>query len=291
MKVLRFICLIIPMFYAMTSCEQRSQESEPKTKETLPYDDEGGLCGVFSISLNTYVNFSKGNLQYSQTNAIWRFADNQYDNVKSFTPPDRWMDAFAYATSGYGNYLPTKHGGRYDDGYYNGYEDITRTILDWSYYNKIKNGGNKDAYWFTMNRAQWLYVLCQRPYWYDKFMYAIINSTKGFILLPDQSNTFDSYGLVPSYVINDKGKLIEKKTTPQEISLDLWKQMELDGAVFLPSFGYGNQFGYWTSSSINDASVAWAIKYYNTTKNNALDLSMHLTRPTQAMVRAVRYVK
>ena len=46
----------------------------------LPWT-EGALPGLFSISADQQVRFSKGNLQYNPSGSVWRFAEHQWDFV------------------------------------------------------------------------------------------------------------------------------------------------------------------------------------------------------------------
>ena len=41
----------------------------------------GAINGLFSVSENSQVYFSQGNLQYQASTHTWRFAENQWDYV------------------------------------------------------------------------------------------------------------------------------------------------------------------------------------------------------------------
>ena len=60
--------------------------------------------GVFSVSADKQVTFSKGNLQYHPANDEWRFAENQTDyigdaNSKCSSTYNDWLDLFGWSTS------------------------------------------------------------------------------------------------------------------------------------------------------------------------------------------------
>ena len=66
----------------------------------------GAINGLFSVSENNQVYFSKGNLQYQASTNIWRFAENQWDyvgedNANISETYDGWIDLFGWGTSGY----------------------------------------------------------------------------------------------------------------------------------------------------------------------------------------------
>ena len=42
---------------------------------------EGAIDGLFSVSENKYVYFSKGNLQYNIRKKKWQFAESQWDYI------------------------------------------------------------------------------------------------------------------------------------------------------------------------------------------------------------------
>ena len=64
--------------------------------------------GVFSVSADKQVSFSKGNLQYQASTNTWRFAENQTDyignsNSNISATYDGWIDLFGWGTSGFDN--------------------------------------------------------------------------------------------------------------------------------------------------------------------------------------------
>lgn len=97
---------------------------------------EGALLGLFSISTDQQVRFSKGNLQYNPSGSVWRFAEHQWDfvggsgcyyyteesnealhysmgtvykdgaqcdNTLVYGNYDGWVDLFGWGTSGWDN--------------------------------------------------------------------------------------------------------------------------------------------------------------------------------------------
>jgi hypothetical protein len=68
----------------------------------------GAINGIFSVSENTQVYFSQGNLQYQASTNTWRFAENQYNyignpNTNVSSTYNGWIDLFGWGTSGYHN--------------------------------------------------------------------------------------------------------------------------------------------------------------------------------------------
>ena len=203
--------------------------------------------GVFSVSPNDKVTFSKGNLQYHPKKNKWQFANNQYDyfgeaNENISADYNGWIDLFGWGT---GN-NPTEASSSTSK-----YE----TFTDWGI-NKI--GDDAPNTWRTLTRAEWEYLLESRPKASILLCYgAIITGSNiyeyesGLILLPDNWVTPDSISLVPG-----KGEL-------QKFTLNQWSVLELSGAVFLPEAGYRSSathvltdYGgyYWTATKSNYSS-------------------------------------
>lgn len=203
--------------------------------------------GIFSVSPNDKVTFSKGNLQYHPKKNKWQFANNQYDyfgeaNENISADYNGWIDLFGWGT---GN-NPTEASSSSSK-----YE----TFTDWGI-NKI--GDDAPNTWRTLTRAEWEYLLESRPKASTLLCYgAIITGSNiyeyesGLILLPDNWVTPDSIPLVPG------------KDEQQKFTLNQWSVLELSGAVFLPEAGYRisatkvlTSYGgyYWTATKSNYSS-------------------------------------
>ena len=225
---------------------------------------KGSLPGIFSVSATKKVNFSQGNLQYRPRIKTWRFAVNQYDiagsdnnNVYMQAYCSSWVDLFGYGTSGWdggaGRYMPyetTTNNTEYTeatDG--NDLIDFYANA-DWGFYNPIINGGNQTALWRTLTYSEWTYLLTQRPNAHQLQGMATVESTPGYVILPDDwvcpaGVTFVNTS--SSYTVN-----VYNATT--------WSTMEAAGAVFLPAAGVrvgsstsdiGILGNYWTASHVN----------------------------------------
>ena len=224
---------------------------------------DGAVKGLFSVSENDKVYFSKGNLQYQASSNTWRFAENQWDcvgngNSNISSSYSGWIDLFGWATSGYyydgtchypwtcsptGNYVA------YGNHYAN-LDDETGQA-DWGY-NAISNGGNRIGQWRTLSEDEWEYlVLTRNTASGIRFAKATVNGVYGVILLPDDWNS-SVYGLTNT---NDE---TSASYGDNVISDETWiSVLEPAGAVFLPAAGkrenltvyYANvEGGYWSSS-------------------------------------------
>ena len=136
---------------------------------------EGAVKGLFSISSNNAVYFSKGNLQYQVSTNTWRFAEHQYDYVGSANTNifsstySGWIDLFTWGTSGYNHgancYQPWSTS--LDGSDYYAYGSLENNLYDqsgkadWGY-NAISNGGNRERIWRTLTIDEWDYVLNYR---------------------------------------------------------------------------------------------------------------------------------
>ena len=95
------VSLMLMMVFAVGCTKPDEPEPEPQTIVA----PEGAVDGLFSVSENTKVYFSRGNLQHQPSTHTWRFADEQYDYLERYDQMDEyydgWIDAFGWGTSGY----------------------------------------------------------------------------------------------------------------------------------------------------------------------------------------------
>ena len=236
---------------------------------------DGAVKGLFSVSENDKVYFSKGNLQYQASSNTWRFAENQWDcvgdgNTNISSSYNGWIDLFGWATSGFyydgichypWTCSPTGDYVAYGNHYAN-LDDKTGEA-DWGY-NAISNGGNSIGQWRTLSEEEWEYLVRTRNTVSGiRFAKGVVNGVNGVILLPDDWNS-SVYGLTnpnnetsASYGVN-------------VISGEAWSSvLEPAGAVFLPAAGkrenlsvyYANvEGGYWSSSG---SSVAGGLGHHD----------------------------
>ena len=243
---------------------------------------DGAVKGLFSVSENHKVYFSKGNLQYQASTNTWRFAEHQWDFVGGIdhfsneesgnvyqngvkcsnnTPSstyEGWIDLFGWATSGFYHdgvchypwtYSQTSGYVAYGDHYAN-LDDGTGEA-DWGY-NAISNGGNKIGQWRTLSGEEWEYLVRSRNTASGiRFAKATVNGVRGVVLLPDDWNS-SVYGLT------NTNEETAASYNDNMISDYTWiSVLEPTGAVFLPAAGkreylyvyYANvEGGYWSSS-------------------------------------------
>ena len=243
----------------------------------------GELPGKFSVSLTTKVHFSQGNLQYNAKQAIWRFAEHQYDtigkinNAKIAANYDGYIDLFGWGTSGYNDKNPWMTSTTSTD-YGDGTNNIAGTAYDWGVYNAIRNGGNETNLWRTLTADEWLYLFHGRANAKKLFALGSVNGINGAILLPDgwilpEGVTFNpstENGLAwnsDGYQNTTSGanNYADNTYTPDE-----WTKMEKAGAVFLPAAGYrsgttiqwmGTEGNYWSATQ-NGSTYAYTLYIY-----------------------------
>ena len=242
---------------------------DQKSFKTSFVTPTGAIAGLFSVSSDTQVIFSQGNLQYKASTNTWRFANNQYSCVGNINSNisstyDNWIDLFGWGTSGYNHgavcYQPYSTSTTDSDYYaygsasYNLY-DQTGTA-DWGY-NAISNGGNTTNKWRTLTTDEWGYVFNTRSTTSGiRYAKARVNSRNGVILLPDNWNA-STYNL-------SSPNTPSAGFTSNIITSANWSVLENAGAVFLPAAGYRygtsvNYFdtgGHYWSASCNDSNGA-----------------------------------
>lgn len=247
---------------------------------------KGALPGIFSVSADKRINFSQGNLQYRPRIKTWRFAVNQYDiagsdnnNVFMQAYCSSWVDLFGYGTSGWdggaGRFMPyetTTNNTEYTeatDG--NDLVDFYANA-DWGYYNPIINGGNQMAMWRTLTYSEWTYLLTLRPNANDLKGMATVESTPGYILLPDDWTCPAGISFVNT----------NSSYTTNVYNAATWAIMEAAGAVFLPAAGER------TSSSTTNIGILgnyWSASHVNGTTG----YSFHIAPDANTMQNTVTY--
>ncbi len=300
-KLLHFNKWYLPLLIVLLS--SFVETTKLHAQSSLP---EGALNGLFSVSENTQVRFSQGNLQYQASTSTWRFAENQWDYVGSTNSKisqsyNGWIDLFGWGTSGYNHgatcYQPWSTSDDYNTGYfyygaygrydYNLYDNTAQA--DWGY-NAIINGGNTENYgWYTLTDEEWYYLYKSRSTTSGiRYAKANVNNVNGVILLPDDWRA--NY-----YSLSDTNDM-EARFYINTISQSQWATLEQHGAVFLPAAGRRyhtsvedvNSDGHYWSSSSNTSFLkhAYCLDFDNDDLN-----CYHNYRYYGYSVRLVRFVQ
>ena len=239
----------------MLACTGQNEPSKPDTPSTPTI--EGELSGVFSVSPNHKVRFSKGNLQYQASTDSWRLAEHQYDYIgeanKNISDTySGWIDLFGWGT---GN-APAKTSTSVSD---------YSSFIDWGM-NPVSNAGNEAGLWRTLSKDEWLYLFHDRADYDKLFGWGKVAGVSGVILLPD--NWVKPSGVsFWSYSEGNANDHISDNT----YTASQWQKMEDAGAVFLPAAGYRDEtrvifsglIGYYWSSTQYDSDYAY-ILYFET---------------------------
>ena len=186
--------------------------------------------GVFSVSADKQVTFSKGNLQYHPANDEWRFAESQLDyigdaNSNCSATYNGWLDLFGWSSSATNFGVSTSTSN----------SDYSGSFVDWGT-NKI--GDDAPNTWRTLTDDEWEYLLYNRTNADNLVGVAQVNGVNGLIFLPDNWTcpsgvTFKS-GFHSNYGV-------DYYAAYQTFTADQWSKLEAAGAVFLPASG--DRFG------------------------------------------------
>ena len=229
-------------------------EPNPGTPDT-PSEPEAPSegIGVFSVSADKKVTFSKGNLQYHPANNKWRFAESQLDyignaNGNISSTYNGWIDLFGWSTSATNFGVSTS----------TNYNDYSGSFVDWGT-NKI--GTDAPNSWRTLTYDEWNYLRNGRPNASSLRGVAQVNGVNGLVFLPDnwtcpEGVTFKS-GFHSSYGV-------DYYAAYQTFTSDQWSKLEAAGAIFLPAAGYRygsnvnfvqNYGDYWSATEGNGGSA------------------------------------
>ena len=230
------------------------------TVKTLSISGEfhpvGALPGVFSVSPNKQVHFSKGNLTYNVSTETWAFYEHQYDCATGYD-----ANLISLFTWGYSASTSLKPNGT-------GYSTKGNKLV----YDKASSEGGDDwgvAYcesnnitvgiWRTLDSGEWNYLFNSRAT-STRYAKATVNGKAGVILLPD---TYTHPGGVDALKsINT----VNVAFTANSYILDAWEKMESAGAIFLPAAGYreggtlnkiGEYCNYWSSTPYASTQYAY----------------------------------
>lgn len=239
-------------------------ENGPDTASTAHSDTatailppKDALAGLFSVSAEKKVLFSKGNLQFWPAADQWRFAPNQYDMVGSTNSKinvnyNGWIDLFGFGTSGFNDVAPTttsSSNGSYPSG--GNANSIAGTNYDWGVYHSADLGDGQTA-WRTLTNEEWKYLLNTRKNHGLLMGCATVADKHGLIILPDADVWVLPQGLTFTGMPDD--------WTTNTYTAEQWALMEKNGAVFLPADGYREVT---TIRSVNSGGWYWSTSTYS----------------------------
>ena len=256
--------------------------------EPTPTPEPKPLNGVFSISATKQVQFSTGNLQYTQSTQTWSFAAQQYEaigkaNVADGALADK-IDLFGWSgstgTAQWGISISSSN------------TDYSGDFADWG-----QNIGGSTT-WRTLTDDEWTYLLDTRTNASTLNGVARINLSEdgseyanGLILLPD--NWTDPVGIAFNSGFASSSDA-QAYADYQTFTIDQWKTLEAAGAVFLPAsgsrdgtdvydVGYG---GYYWSATLYGKTNAWFLRFTPNVERTNMDYRYY-----GRAVRLVRDVK
>ncbi|MBQ9417781.1 MAG: hypothetical protein IJU19_04290 [Bacteroidales bacterium] len=280
------------MAFALVGCADSESDADSgvPTNEAraVAFTGEGATNGLFAVGERHYVRFSRGNLQYQASSAMWRFAPQQYQvvgeaNARLSATTAEWIDLFGWGTSGWNSgaayYRPFDN--HPDSRGYAPHGDtranIDTTLADWGRAVAIVNGGGQEGLWRTLTQAEWNYLLgSSESEAYGRagrWAAATVEGVPGLLLLPNRRVGADGQVYLwrlPSDVRFTEGQAGGWSTNVY--SGEQWERLERCGVVFLPAAQLRNNsinaWGvvsstyigitdgyYWSSTAATDASA------------------------------------
>ncbi len=254
----------------------------------------------FSVSDEQQVEFSSGNLQYRASTQTWRFAPNQYDIVGSDNANiaddyDGWIDLFGW---GCGD-APTKVTIRFEE--YMTYKEFGDNMPS----------EKKSKKWRTLTKDEWVFLFLKRNKAEELFGLGSVGEVSGLILLPDDWTLPEGVAFTPSTTLGLKYGSHQGRNafynnecdnfTHNVYTIDEWRKMETNGAVFLPA-AYYRTVEEVSSNVVKDVSYIIAGWYWSATgddnrknfaacfdfDNYILEPSVYFKRPHGCSIRLVR---
>ena len=254
------------------------------------------VLALFSVSADTKVIFSPGNLQYNSSEATykWRFAEHQYDYVGAWNT-STWVDLFGWGAWTGDATNPINESTTAGD--------YSWADADFNQESKLADESQRDYDWRTLTSAEWTYLFNTRttattnmPTGTNsseaRYTKATVAGVSGVILFPDDYAHPDGVTVtVSEAAYNTSNKAYNTFT----VDATNWSTMETAGCVFLPAAGYrdgsavddaGTFGGYW-SSSVNGANGAYGVGFGSGYLNPAaysdrdVGVSVRLVRPAE----------
>lgn len=239
-------------------------------------DTTSAGIGVFSVSADKQVTFSKGNLQYTQSTNTWSFASAQWevigtDNVtggnvssdptygdkKEGTALADKVDLFGWSTGATNFGVSTS----------TNYNDYSGSFVDWGM-NKI--GNDAPNTWRTLTYDEWYYLRYNRTNADNLVGVAQVNGVNGLIFLPDNW-TCPSGVTFKSGFHNNHG--VDYYAAYQTFTAVEWSKLEAAGAVFLPASGgrnNGSDVGdvqrsgyYYSATGLDSSRYAYFLYFFS----------------------------
>ena len=217
------------------------------------------------------VLFAPGNLQYTISTGKWSLLSHQYDIVEETSwgrvrtnyiegtkgVYSDYVTLFKWSATGWINPNPPLPDAEIPNCTNMDDSPIQANLTvaqDWgTIAHNNTNDANLSGYtWRTPTEDEWIYV-SNRIVAKDKnsYGYAVVESVKGLILLPDNWNGAIDPGFVYG-VVDGETNTYSSSTEPT------WSTMEAAGAVFLPAAGYRNErYIYYES----EWGTYWSINY------------------------------
>lgn len=229
---------------------------------------EGALNGLFSVSADKKVRFSKGNLQYQASTDTWRFAENQYDYIgegnSNISPTySGWIDLFGWGTGS----NPTNISSN-DADYQN--------FVDWGI-NSIEHSPSNT--WRTLSNDEYNYLFNLRENANSLYGQATVNNVYGLVILPDNFILPTGLNFVP----------IPNNWNQNVYTLSSWKLMEENGAVFLPAAGWRGIYIYGEHNYHSDGSGSyWSSTSISSSNQYYLLFDNYVIYPTSSFIENTR---
>ena len=255
------------------------------TEECVSYAlDAIAIPKYFSVSAESQVTFSPGNLQYHPKNKVWRFAPSQLnyigdDNSKLSATYNGWIDLFGMSGTKNNDFGVSTSTTDYD---YSG------SFVDWGT-NTI--GSDAPNTWRTLTKDEWYYLFETRTNAKSLYGIAQVDGVNGRILLPDNWECPAGVTFKSGYY-SDNGA--DYYAAYQTFTADQWSKLEAAGAVFLPAAGkrdgttmsnvqlWGN---YWSRTSYN-SNFSYCLSFCSGAldtdwRNNSYGYSVRLVKDLQ----------
>ncbi|GEM_PF-5633156 len=225
---------------------------------------DGKLPGVFSVSADKAVSFSKGNLQYTKSTGKWSFMEHQYDVVETYEQNvgNDYADQDVVGLFGWGTSGNSESGTNYQPyctsttnvdyvSYLTEAGEWTASKSDWG----VVNSGDLGEGWRVMTKDEWCYLLgwtsAKRDNASNLRTFATVNGMKGLILMPD--------GWTASGV---SLTVTTSNFTTNNINTTDWATLEEQGCVFLPAAGCRN------GSPLVNSVGFWGYYWYSTAESS-----------------------
>ena len=210
---------------------------------TAVFEPEGALSGVFSVSGNKKVRFSKGNLYYDGNQSEYFFESNQYSTPSIGNETSNYIGHFywskdANVARSLSNYTDSGASGTdvffTNDSENQAKPNIKFTVNGQTGFWRVLSGGDNGEWEYLLNKRKTKYGTGELSESNHRYAAVMVNDMAGLLIFPDDFSSWPSgAGKEPQTFNTNSSDWNDRNYTVEQFTV-----LQNNGCVFLPAAGY-----------------------------------------------------